>query len=477
MDPESRYDKYLELRARWPEFHYHGFTVRETSGETTVAYQFEIPGLAVFEPSITLPGLAAGRMPSGRLDTPLGRRILFSLGMVELVSYWKATCSPTVLVHAGWLGEEDIAWWKNLYYHGLGEFFHRNGIPADPAVFMDLRSIPIEPDAARADALASPATRPSLSGGNLVPIGGGKDSAVTLELLADRQADNIPFMINPQVAGWDTVRIAGYLQSRILCVRRSLHPRLLELNHLGYLNGHTPYSAVIAFVSYLAAYRFGFSRIVLSNESSANIGNIEGSDVNHQYSKSYEFEQAFDAYTRRSLSADIVYFSLLRPFNELQIARRFAGAPAYLEAFRSCNVGSRENRWCGHCSKCLFVRLILAPFVLPETLDGILGRALLDDLSLAVDFDGLTGLSAIKPFECVGVAEEVRCAVEWAIEQAGAEGRPLPALLEHYAAKAPHIFAPIDRQALLSCFNEAHGIPAEFMDPVRKMGEYVAGNT
>ncbi|HEY5466532.1 MAG TPA: hypothetical protein VIL27_05815 [Clostridia bacterium] len=477
MDPESRYDKYLELRARWPEFHYHGFTVRETAEETTVVFQFEIPGLAVFEPSITLPGQAAGRLPSGRLDTPLGRRILFSLGMIELASYWKSTCSPIVLVHAGWLDEEDITWWKNLYYHGLGEFFHRNGIKTGPAEFMDLRSVPADPDAARADALAATATRPSLPGGNLIPIGGGKDSAVTLELLADRQTDNVPFMINPQTAGWDTVRIAGYPRDRAIHVRRSLHPNLLELNRLGYYSGHTPYSAVIAFVSYLAAYRFGFSRIVLSNESSANIGNFADSDVNHQYSKSYEFEQDFDAYVRRSLSAGIVYFSLLRPFNELQIARRFAGAPAYLEAFRSCNVGSRENRWCGHCSKCLFVRLILAPFVLPETLDGILGRALLDDLSLAADFDGLTGLSAIKPFECVGVAEEVRCAVEWALEQYRSAGRPLPALLEHYAAKAPHIFALIDRQALLSCFNEAHGIPTGFLEPVRKMREYVAGNT
>ena len=203
--------------------------------------------------------------------------------------------------------------------------------------------------------------------------------------------------------------------------------------------------------------------------------------MNHQYSKSFAFERDFSGYARRVLYGGIVYFSLLRPFNELQIACRFAASPAYLEVFRSCNVGSRENRWCGQCSKCLFVRLILAPFVDADTLNGILGHDLLDDTELLADFDGLTGLAPVKPFECVGEAEEVRCAVEWTIEQHRRQNRPLPLLLRHYvesmhgvdkASPAPP-FSPVDRQAMLSCFNEEHGIPAAFMEPVRQMRNYV----
>ena len=108
MEPNQRYEQYIELRERWPVFHYHGWMLTDTAAGTCVTYRFEIPGLAVFEPTLTLPDAAAGRNPVNSFDSPLGRRMLFSLGMVELVSYWKATCSPTVLVHAGWLEEGQL---------------------------------------------------------------------------------------------------------------------------------------------------------------------------------------------------------------------------------------------------------------------------------------------------------------------------------------------------------------------------------
>ncbi len=485
MDPNQRNEQYIELRDRWPAFHYHGWTLADTGAGTCVTYRFEVPGLALFEPTLTFPDTAAGRTPVNTLDSPLSRRILFSLGMIELVSYWKATCSPKVLVHAGWLDPADIGWWKTLYRLGLGEFFYRNGIPPNPDGFMDLRCEVQDPDAARADALAAASASPMLSGGNLIPVGGGKDSVVTLELLSDRRAANVPFLINPTPAGMDTAAVAGYPSERSIAVKRTIHPRLLELNRQGFLNGHTPFSAVIAFSSYLTAFRFGFDRIVLSNEASANTGNLEGLDVNHQYSKSYAFERSFTEYARRNFGGAIHYFSLLRPFNELQIARRFAAAPAaYRQAFRSCNAGSRENRWCGHCPKCLFVRLILAPFLPAEELDRLIGP-LLDDAERVADFDGLTGLTPIKPFECVGEAEEVRCAVEWTILHNILEGRPQPLLLRHYAERmrvlrgakpVESAFPPSDIEGVMGQFNTEHAIPEAFMEPVLQMREYVAGN-
>ncbi|MBP7402065.1 MAG: hypothetical protein KBA30_05555 [Clostridia bacterium] len=486
MDSISQQDKYRELRGRWPVFHYHGWTLEETPDRTVVTWRFEVPGLAVFEPTLEIPAVSDGRGPANALDTPLGRRILLSLGMVELVSYWKAVCSPTVLVHAGWLYAGDIAWWKTLYRLGLGEFFYRNGIPPDPEGFMDLRCDVPDPAAARAEAEAAAAASPALPGGNLVPVGGGKDSVVTLELLADRRSANVPFFINPSPAGRDTAAVAGYPAGRTLSLKRTLHPRLLELNRLGFLNGHTPFSAIIAFSAWLSAYRFGYTRIVLSNEASANAGNLPDMDVNHQYSKSYAFEKSFMAYARRNFGGDILYFSLLRPFNELQIARRFAAAdPRHREVFRSCNAGSRENRWCGRCPKCLFVRLILAPFLPPDELDRLLGGALLDDPARIVDFEGLTGLAPVKPFECVGEAEEVRCAVERTILRNILEAREQPLLLRHYAARMREIrgkkpsesaFPPSDIEGMLSRFDTEHGIPEDFMEPVLRMRDYVASD-
>ena len=103
--------------------------------------------------------------------------------------------------------------------------------------------------------------------------------------------------------------------------------------------------------------------VALSNESSANESTVAGSTVNHQYSKSFEFEQDFHKYEKDWLGSGVYYFSMLRPLSEFQIAKYFAGATAYHDIFRSCNAGSKQDIWCGHCPKCLFVFLILTGVV------------------------------------------------------------------------------------------------------------------
>ena len=134
---------------------------------------------------------------------------------------------------------------------------------------------------------------------------------------------------------------------------------MLELNRQGYLNGHTPFSALVAFSGIIAARMHGLSMVALSNESSANESTVQGSTVNHQYSKSFKFEEDFHYYQNTYLRGSAYYFSLLRPLSEFQIARYFAGQKQYHGIFRSCNAGSRTDSWCGHCPKCLFVYLIL----------------------------------------------------------------------------------------------------------------------
>ena len=96
--------------------------------------------------------------------------LLFHIGMIELISYWKTTCSPRVVVKPSKLSEDQISWWKKLYFQGLGEFFYLNGIDAEADEFMQIESYgkPFE----RLD--------PGILGtGTLVPVGGGKDSVVT----------------------------------------------------------------------------------------------------------------------------------------------------------------------------------------------------------------------------------------------------------------------------------------------------------
>ena len=165
-------------------------------------------------------------------------------------------------------------------------------------------------------------------------------------------------------------------------VKRTLDARMLELNRQGYLNGHTPFSALVAFSSLIGAAILDLDYVALSNESSANESTVPGSSVNHQYSKSFEFEKDFHQYAGRYLPGSAYYFSLLRPLSEFQIAWIFSGLKQYHDIFRSCNSGSKTDSWCGHCPKCLFVCLILSPFLGQEELEKIFGRAMLEDLSL-----------------------------------------------------------------------------------------------
>ena len=132
----------------------------------------------------------------------------------------------------------------------------------------------------------------------------------------------------------------------------------------------------------------GRGAVVMSNEWSASSGNLErdGRTVNHQYSKSLEFETAFRSIL--TVGGGPEYFSLLRPWSELWIARRFAtDSAAYLPLFRSCNRAFhvdpriRWKTWCGQCDKCAFIDLILAPFVpAPELAAVFAGREPLQDV-------------------------------------------------------------------------------------------------
>jgi hypothetical protein len=200
-------------------------------------------------------------------------------------------------------------------------------------------------------------------------------------------------------------------------LHREIAPQLLELNKQNFLNGHTPFSAMLAFYTLLASYGTATRCIALSNESSANEPTIPGTDINHQYSKSLEFEEYFRRYVKENMNDCAHYFSYLRPLNELQIAKKFAQYRQYHPVFKSCNVGSKENKWCCTCSKCLFACLILAPFLTDKELITIFGEDLLDKPEMQQYFDELCGLAPNKPFECVGTVAEVNYAIAMILEE------------------------------------------------------------
>ncbi|TSC87414.1 MAG: putative UDP-N-acetylmuramoylalanine--D-glutamate ligase [Microgenomates group bacterium Gr01-1014_7] len=374
---------FQSLRKKHKQFIYEGFEINEENGDLKISFNFTITPDVKFKPEIIFPNI--------NWEDKLNN-LVFNLGMIEMLSYWKATCSPEIIIKAGSLNEEQINWWKDLIIKGLGEFFYNNKIDF---TIPDLVNITSEGEMYKKNT-------GKLKNRNLVLIGGGKDSAVTLERLK-----GIPLMLNPTNA-------AKKIAKDGIIIKRKIDPKLLELNAKGYLNGHTPFSAYLAFLSTLSAHLYGYQNVVVSNEASSNEGNVfyHGQIINHQYSKSKEFEQKFREYSKKYLSADTNYYSYLRKFSELEIARQFASMEQYHKVFRSCNRGSKLGGiWCGECSKCLFSYLILYPF-LGKKLIRIFGKDLLNDETLSPIMEELLQFPGkFKPFECVGTKEEVEYAM------------------------------------------------------------------
>ncbi|MDE1169672.1 MAG: hypothetical protein PW734_00440 [Verrucomicrobium sp.] len=442
--PSDPAERFAALRARHPELVYERFEIVEEADGWRFDFHFTLANGPRFQPFLFVPKKPGAPPP----DRALLENLAFHAGLAESISYWKAACPPVLRIEAGDLSPEQTAWWRDLFYHGLGEFFYLNGLISvvDRASFVSFAVKEGGPGP-----IACPAE------GNLVPVGGGKDSLVTLDLLAPFHAETDCFFLNPSRAREEGAALFGYGPEKTIVARRRLDPALMELNRAGYWNGHTPFSALLGFSAVLAAVLWGKRRVVLSNEASASEPTVPGTEINHQYSKSWDYERAFSAYVARWLTPSVSYFSLLRPWNELQIARRFAREERALSVFRSCNVGSAKDLWCGECPKCLFVDVLLLPFLSHERRAAVFGPATpLDKPALLPILEELAGVAPVKPFECVGTTEEVLAALALAGERP-----PLAAaFLETHAARLPdHALA----EALLSGFHGPHQVPDSFL--------------
>ncbi len=450
-----------KLRERYPLFLYKAYSVKKTETDITLAFNFTIEGLCDFSPEIVIK--TGNRQLVNAFDSDTAKRIVFALGLVEAVSYFKAVCPKTVRVLCGTLTKEEKLWFKKLWYNGLGEYFFVNGITLSFDEFLNIDA-PGEPFNPKNDFVSAKM--------NLIPVGGGKDSCVTASLLKGQQ--NMFFTVNDQQARTDCISAAGYGEQSVVRTYRTIDSRLLDLNKQGFLNGHTPFSAIVAFLSLYCAYIFGCEDIVLSNESSANEGNI--GEINHQYSKSFEFERDFNQYAHTFLTGGIRYFSLLRPFNELQIAKYFAKEKPYHAVFRSCNRGSKKNVWCCACPKCLFVYGILSPFLTDGELTAIFPENLFEKTSMLELFKALLGRTPHKPFECVGTADEYLAAVSMKTEQLKNSGEPLPALLEYLSQTTDTRACAAAGKSLLSAFNGEHLVPQKFKDALKELKSVAAGD-
>ncbi len=384
---------------RGSAFRYAGFGIDAERGVLSCRYELD---RREFTERVTL---AAGP----RWHTEAARAAARLVFLLAGVSYYKTAAPPVVDFGETALTDAEHAFLREFYLQGLGEFAYRNAL--------DLTSLRLE---ARRAPDQAPTPPPAGQQRALVPFGGGIDSIVTVERVR-RRADAALFVVSRPADRFDAIeQPAAVTGLPVVRAEREIDPQLLRSAELGFLNGHVPVTGILSAIAVLAAVLEDRDAVVMSNEWSASVPTLEyrGRPVNHQFSKSEQFEAAFRDVLASRPAPLPGYFSWLRDRTELWVGQEFAALEPYHGSFRSCNKAfyteraRRLDHWCGQCDKCCFIDLILAPFLPAQALRRIFAVTgePLEDPGLAAKFRSLLGAGA-KPFECVGEVTECRAAV------------------------------------------------------------------
>lgn len=448
---------YQTLRNKYPNIIYKSYEIKNNEDTIEVEYTYQLNNY-IFTPSIFID---KKNITNQNINNSFLEYLFFNYGLVNIINYYKLSCPKKIIIEAGFIDEEQISFFKKLIFNGLSEYFYRNNIKLsyDEFTTFEIKSNKILHFSCDNN-----------YDGNLILIGGGKDSIVSLELLKNEKATNKCFLFERNIypknmPSYNSIYMAGYTDDDIVIFEAEIDDLLLKLNKEGFLNGHVPFSSQLAFASYIMAYLNNKKYIVVSNEASSNEGNIKGENVNHQYSKSIEFENDFRWYINKYFNKNIEYYSLLRPLLEIQIAKIFTQYPKYYNVFRSCNLSSKnkDTNWCGNCPKCLFIFIILSPFINLETLTNIFGVNMLDNKDLLNTFKELLGEGDNKPFECVGTFDEVKYACSKTVEKLKKENTTLPYLLNYFNN---HYYSHnID---IHKYFNPNNNVPNKYIEIIKK---------
>lgn len=337
-----------------------------------------------------------------QIDPETLHRVAVTIGLTLTPFHFLLTDFAKVRVEcANFLAPDAVAFFERFLRFGLGEFRYRHGL--DPVREVGLTT------AYSAGAVSPPPIRCDEK--ILLLNGGGKDTAVMAELA---KATGLPL-------AWCSVN------------RRPRHDSLSDRSGISehywvgyrtdpaivqdarYKWGHVPHASLFMSASLMAAVGRGFRYVAIGNEYSANFGNIrfKNIDLNHQYSKSFEFEAAFGDYIKRHVAPNLDYFSLLRPFHDFRLATMLSQMPQYFGTFVSCN---ESAEWCGKCSKCAFTFLAMKPWLGQDEMMSTFGGDFLQNPEIRTYILDLTA-GRIKPWECVGAQDECKLALALVLQK------------------------------------------------------------
>lgn len=353
--------------------------------------------------------------------------IVFHMSIALAISYYKLCPTREIVLENWFLDDKQKEFWRKFYINWLGEYFFRNKIsPLDLCYFVNKDNKKKEYKKFNIDSSKA-----------LVTLWWWKDSLLVSELFQE-----FWMVFDTCTFGKDYVlhkSVGDEIWVPRLLITRKMDNKLFDMNQQWYYNGHVPITGIIAFVLEMAAYLYDYNYIVLANEKSSNEPNtyMDWIAINHQYSKSFEFEKDFDRYVNTYISSDVKYFSLLRWMYEILIARDFIKYWKYFDVFSSCNNNFKiieqnkttKDRRCCKCPKCAFVYSIFRPFITDEQVSLIFGKELYDDVELDNLFRELLGISGIKPFECVWTNEEVVLAMYLYYNTSKKDSMKIPVIL------------------------------------------------
>ncbi len=348
-------------------------------------------------------------LPSPLPENDTTDRILRALHIALGISYYK-TFLPSEIKHAYTMDSDEVEFWNTVFKNGLGEFLYKNNLSSDRLAKFKVQAGDIEPGEQDNINLKDNSA--------LLGIGGGKDSVVAGELLKEMQINTAGFVLATKENMGQSKPVADIMDVDLLAVRRTIDPQIFDLNKLdGAYNGHVPISLIFGLIGCLLATINGDKYVIVANEASASIPQTThgGNKINHQWSKSLEFENKFQKFINENISTNIIYTSIIRPLNSIAIAKIFSNYPKYFETFTSDNSvfkikkGMREHpRWSSDSPKSLSSYILLAPWINDEELVQIFGQDFLNRPDLQEMFLALLGVQGDNILDCVGTPDELK---------------------------------------------------------------------
>lgn len=386
--------------------------IRVSDDRTIVEFDYQIETDAQtfsLTESLTLP---SPLISNSTIDKAL-RALHLALG----ISYYK-TFIPPEIDHGYAMDENEAGFWNDVFTNGLGEFLYTNKLTAS-----QLAKFSPQEGTIKIEGIDDVAWTESA----LLGIGGGKDSIVAGELLKQLDVPAKGFVLATGENRGQAQAVADIMGVAMLGVERRLDQQILEMNKLdGAYNGHVPISLIFALVGCLLAVNEASSYVVVANEASASIPQVNhnGNSVNHQWSKSFKFEQSFQEFVHAYITPSLHYTSIIRPLTSIAVAKIFSNYPEYFETFTSDNShfkikqeARKHPRWSEDSSKSLSSYILLAPWLSDADLERTFGMNYLDQNQLTDLFLALLGRTDTPILDCVGTPDELRLSISMLAEQ------------------------------------------------------------